>query len=173
MFSMRFIMATHRRLALPAGHGWGWAMELAEREAQVRRFVEEVWNRKNYDAVSGLYGEGYVGWNGNGPAAKAEAIRSYHQAFGDLHVDVEEVVVAADAVVLRSTVHGTDTGGYAGRAPTGRATKEWVVNIMHFEGDRVVREFIGADKLGLFIELGVVDNPWQAGASARGPEEDV
>jgi hypothetical protein len=31
---------------------------------------------------------------------------------------------------------------------------------MHFEGDRVVREWIGADKLGLFIQLGVVDNPW-------------
>ena len=32
--------------------------------------------------------------------------------------------------------------------------------IMHFDGDRVVREWIGADKLGLFIQLGVVDNPW-------------
>jgi hypothetical protein len=31
---------------------------------------------------------------------------------------------------------------------------------MYFEGDRVVREWIGADKLGLFIQLGVVDNPW-------------
>lgn len=32
--------------------------------------------------------------------------------------------------------------------------------IMHFDGDRVVREWIGADNLGLFIQLGVVDNPW-------------
>jgi len=31
---------------------------------------------------------------------------------------------------------------------------------MHFDGDRVVREWVGADKLGLFIQLGVVDNPW-------------
>jgi hypothetical protein len=36
-----------------------------------------------------------------------------------------------------------------------------VVSILHFEDDRVVREWIGADKLGLFIQLGVVENPWQ------------
>jgi len=146
-------------------------MELAEREAQVRRFVDEVWNGQNYDAVADLYGEAYVGWNGKGPSAKAEAIRSYHRAFPDLHVDVEEVVVAGDTAVLRSTVRGTDTGGYVGRAPTGRAVKEWVVSIMRFEGDRVVSEFIGADKLGLFIGLGVVDDPWPVAASAGGDED--
>ena len=58
------------------------------------------------------------------------------------------------------TFHGTDTGGYVGRDPTGRAVEEWVVAIMHFEGDWVVREWIGADKLGLFVQMGVVDDPW-------------
>jgi hypothetical protein len=37
--------------------------------------------------------------------------------------------------------------------------EEWVVSIMHFEGDKVVREWIGADKLGLFIQLGVLETP--------------
>jgi hypothetical protein len=31
---------------------------------------------------------------------------------------------------------------------------------MHFEDDRVVSEWIGADNLGLFIKLGVLDDPW-------------
>ncbi len=31
---------------------------------------------------------------------------------------------------------------------------------MHFEGDKVVREWIGADNLGPFIQLGVLDDPW-------------
>jgi hypothetical protein len=148
-------------------------MELAEREAQVRRCINEVWNGKNYAAAADLYGESYVGWNGTGPAAKVATIRTYHQAFPDLQVDVEEVVVGGNTVVVRSTVRGTDTGGYAGRAPTGRAAEEWVVNFMRFEGDRCVSEFIGADKLGLFIGLGVVDDPWQPAAPARdrGPDE--
>ena len=68
--------------------------------------------------------------------------------------------MAGDEVVLRCTFRGTDTGGYVGRAPTGRPVEEWVVAIMHFEDDKVVREWIGADKLGMFIRLGVLDNPW-------------
>jgi hypothetical protein len=36
-----------------------------------------------------------------------------------------------------------------------------VVSILHFEADKVVCEWVGADKLGLFIQLGVVDDPWQ------------
>jgi hypothetical protein len=37
---------------------------------------------------------------------------------------------------------------------------------MHFEDDKVVREWVGADKLGLFIQLGVLDNPWASEQNA-------
>jgi predicted ester cyclase len=131
-----------------------------KREAQVRRFVDQAWNRRNYDAAAELYADSYANPFGTGPAARVEPIRRYHQAFPDLVLDIEEVVVAADTVVLRATFRGTDTGGYAGRAPTGRAVNEWVVTIMHFHGDKVVREWVGADKLGMFIQLGVLEDPW-------------
>jgi len=137
-------------------------MDAVEREKHVRRFVEEVWNGRNYDAAADLYAESYVNPLGSGPAARVEPIRRYHEAFPDVHIDIEELIVAGDTVVLRAAFRGTDTGGYLGRAATGRAVDEWVVTIMHFEGDKVVREWIGADKLGLFIQLGVVDNPWPA-----------
>jgi len=135
-------------------------MDAARREAQVRRFVDEVWNARNYEAAADLYGEGYVNPFGIGPSARVEPIRRYHQAFPDLVLDVEEVIVAGDSVVLRATFRGTDTGGYLGRAPTGRSVNEWVVTIMHFADDRVVTEWIGADKLGMFIQLGVLPDPW-------------
>ena len=35
-------------------------MDAVRREAQVRRFVDEVWNARNYEAAADLYGEGYV-----------------------------------------------------------------------------------------------------------------
>jgi len=35
-------------------------MNGAEREMQVRSFVEEVWNGRNYEAAANLYGETYV-----------------------------------------------------------------------------------------------------------------
>src|ERR1700680_772303 len=135
-------------------------MEAAERERQVRTFVDEVWNRRNYEAAADLYGAKYANPFGAGPSARVEPIRRYHQAFPDLHLDVEELIVGAETVVLKATFRGTDTGGYVGRTPTGRTVEEWVVTIMHFEGDKVIREWIGADKLGLFIQLGVLDDPW-------------
>jgi predicted ester cyclase len=135
-------------------------MDVAKREMQVRSFVEEVWNGRNYEAAADLYSENYVNPFGTGPSARVEPIRRYHQAFPDLHLDVEELIVAGDTAMLRMTFRGTDTGGHLGRPPTGRAVEEWVVDIMHFEGDRVVSEWIGADNLGLFIQLGVLDDPW-------------
>lgn len=116
-------------------------MDGAEREKQVRRFVDEVWNGRNYDAAADLYRADYVNPFGVGPSARVEPIRHYHEAFPDLHIDVEELIVAGDTVVLRMTFRGTDTGGDVGRAPTGRAVDEWVVSVMHFEGDKVVREW--------------------------------
>jgi predicted ester cyclase len=136
-----------------------------DRETQVRAFVEEVWNRRNYDAAGDLYGEDYSNSFGSGPSARVEPIRRYHEAFPDVHLDIDEVIVRDDTAVLRMTFRGTDTGGYAGRPPTGRKVEEWVVSILHFLGDKVVREWIGADKLGLFIQLGVVDDPWQVQGS--------
>jgi len=135
-------------------------MDVAEREMQVRNFIEDVWNGRSYESASRLFSESYVNPFGTGPSARVEPIRRYHQAFPDLHLDIEELIVAGDTAVLRMTFRGTDTGGYVGRSPTGRAVEEWVVDIMHFEDDKVVREWIGADKLGLFIQLGVLDDPW-------------
>jgi predicted ester cyclase len=135
-------------------------MDVSERELRVRSFVEEVWNNRNYEAADELYAETYANGFGTGPSARVEPIRRYHTAFPDLHLDIEELVATGDTVVLRCTFRGTDTGGYAGRAPTGRPVVEWVVSIMHFDGEKVVREWVGADKLGLFIQLGVVDDPW-------------
>jgi len=138
-------------------------MDAAERRAQVLQFVEEVWNGRNYEAAADLFSESYSNVFGTGPSARVEPIWGYHQAFPDVHLDVEELVISGDTVVLRMTFRGTDTGGYLGRAPTGRVVEEWVVDIMHFEGDKVVSEWLGADKLGLFIQLGVLDDPWPKG----------
>ena len=136
-------------------------MSAIDREAQVRRFVDEVWNGRNYAACSDLYSDDYVNPFGKGPRAKAAGIRANHQAFpDDMHVQIDDLIVAGDAVVLRFTLRGTDRGGYAGRLPTGKAVQEWGVNIMRFKDDRVVSEFMGADKLGLFVQLGVIADPW-------------
>ena len=85
-------------------------MEVAERETRVRRFVDEVWNGRDYEAATDLYSENYVNMFGTGPSARVEPIRRYHQAFPDLHLEVEELIVAGETAVLRVRFLGTDTG---------------------------------------------------------------
>jgi hypothetical protein len=41
-----------------------------------------------------------------------------------------------------------------------QAVAEQVATHMHFDGKKLIREWAGADKLALFIQLGVVDSRW-------------
>jgi len=74
-------------------------MEVAGRERQAWRFVDEVWNGRNYEAAADLYGENYVNTFGAGPSARVEPIRCYHQAFPDLHLDVDERACSQDCPI--------------------------------------------------------------------------
>lgn len=63
-------------------------------------------------------------------------------------------------VAFRYVASGTDLGGFHDQPPTGQRVTIWAVSFLHFEGDRVVSEWIGADYLGLFEQLGIVTSPW-------------
>ena len=96
-------------------------MAAAERDTQVRNFVREVWNSRNYEAAADVYAENYVNPFGTGPSARAEPIRRYHAAFPDLQVDIDELIVAGDTVVARLTFEGpTLEGTWDGLRPGGR-----------------------------------------------------
>lgn len=86
-------------------------------------------------------------WNGRNDEAAADlSSERYTNPFGTGPAARTEPI---------SRYHGAFPG-----PPTGRAVEERVVSIMHFEVDKVVSEWIGADKLGPFIQLGVLDDPW-------------
>jgi len=72
--------------------------------------VDEGWNGRNYEAAADLITEKYSNPFGVGPAARIEPIRRYREAFPDLHLDVEDLIVAGDTVVLRVTFRGTESG---------------------------------------------------------------
>jgi hypothetical protein len=71
-------------------------MSTAERQMQVRNFVRDVWNGRNYEAAADLYADNYLNPFGTGPSTRAEPIRRYHAAFPDLQVEIEELILAGD-----------------------------------------------------------------------------
>lgn len=77
-------------------------MDTAEREVQIRRFLDEVWNGRDCAARSRLYHEDHMSPYGKGPEAKAAGSRANHLAFPvEMDVAIDDLVVSGDKTVLR------------------------------------------------------------------------
>jgi predicted ester cyclase len=135
----------------------------ARRHAAVaRRLYAEIWNEQRYDVADELFHPAFeqVGIPGRvGAGAKIAAIRGYRASFPDLRVTVDELVAAGNTVAARLTLSATDTGGFRGRAPTGRQVRGWIVEFLRFRNGLIIGDWVGADWLGVLQQLGVVSLP--------------
>jgi len=150
--SPRIEQPAHRFAGPADAHG-------PRRHTVARRLYEEIWNEHRYDVADELFHPAFeqVGVPGQvGAAAKIDAIRGYHAAFPDLWVVVDELVSARDSVAGRLTLSGTDTGGFRGRAPTGRPVRGWIVEFLRFRDGLIIGDWAGADWLGVLQQLGMV-----------------
>jgi predicted ester cyclase len=129
----------------------------------VEQLYEQAWNGRRYALADELFAPGYTSPAApglRGGAAKAAIMRGYHGAFPDLRMIVDDVVVGADRVAVRLTVAGTDTGGFRGRPPTGRAVRCWATEFLRVEDGRITEDWVGTDWLGALEQLGVLASPW-------------
>ena len=90
-----------------------------------RQFYDEVFNKKNLNAVDELCSPGFVDHNappGQGPGVKGlkDWMQQFFQAFPDLKATIHEMVAEGDIVVTRLTCQGMHKGAFMGAAPTGR-----------------------------------------------------
>lgn len=132
-------------------------------EAVARRLYDDLWNDERYDVAGELFHPDFhpPGQPGlAGAAAKIAAIRGYRAAFPDLRITVDQVVVGVAEVAVRWTMTGTDTGGFRGRPATGKPVRAWGVDFLEFKDGRIVNDWVGADWLGVFLQLDVVTNTW-------------
>lgn len=138
-----------------------------ERKALVQRLYDEVWIRGSLAVADALFADGYVAPGAGaapGPDGEKRHVAMLRTTFPDLRIDVEEMAADGDLVTARWTMTATDTGGFMGRAPTGKRVSVWGVHFFRFAGDRIAACWTGVDMLGLMIQLGVVASPWPADA---------
>ncbi len=104
---------------------------LSETEANeqlVRRFFEEVWNRKNEAAIDDLLAPDCIAYGLPDPDAVLHGreefkavLRLFIGAFPDVKFTVHDVIAAGDRVAVRWSSLGTHLGPHLGFAPTNKS----------------------------------------------------
>jgi predicted ester cyclase len=140
-------------------------MSSEQNKATVRRFYDEVINQKNLAVLDELYGDKYVSHDlPSERAALKRFIGSFHAAFPDGRITIDQMIAEGDSVALRATYRGTQTGALQDIPPTGKAVTVPAQDMYRLVEGKIVEHWGGPNQLSLLQQLGVVPAPEQAGA---------
>lgn len=134
-------------------------MSAEENAALLERYISEVWEAANPEAVGRFAAESFRRHRSplSDPldrAGQISLLKTFRSAFPDITVEVEDVVAADDRVAFRSTMRGTHQGEFLGIEPTGRKVTVVLVDILRIEDGKIVEQWGGPDLLDLLKQLG-------------------
>jgi predicted ester cyclase len=69
------------------------------------------------------------------------------------------IICQGPYVVVRTTMHSSDTTGFAGNAPTGKSYSISAIDIYRFENGKVVERWGNSDLISLFRQIGYTLKP--------------
>ena len=133
-------------------------------KASMRRFYEEVFNKKNRAAIDEFIDPNQVDhaappWTPGGLEGARHTVTMYLTAFPDLSFTVEDLIAEGDKVVARLTTRGTQQGVFMGIPPTGKHVTVTAIDINRMAGGKCVEHWLEMDTLGLLQQLGVIPAP--------------
>jgi predicted ester cyclase len=124
----------------------------------LRRFIEEVWNKGNFDVADELFHPQATSPSAPqlpvGPEGVKTIAGMFRSAFPDFHMTIEDIIAEADIVVGRFNQGGTHRGEFMGVAPTGRPVQFTEIGILRIQGGKVVESWYETDMMGLMQQLG-------------------
>ena len=111
---------------------------MANLEADVRRFFEEVWNQGNVVAAGDFLAAGFT---------------SHSTAFPDLTVTLEDVFATRDRVAVRGIDRGTHHGQFMGCAATGRQVATTWIEIFRIQSGKATEGWVESDTRRLLDQI--------------------
>jgi predicted ester cyclase len=129
-------------------------------KAVIRRFVEEVQNKKDWAVYDELNDPDFVNLSAPpGVPADREGgkayLRAFLGAFPDSHFTIDEMLAEGDAVVTKKTFTGTHTAEFGDIPGTGKRVTLQYVDIMRVRDGRIVEHWMTMDQLSFLQQLGV------------------
>jgi steroid delta-isomerase-like uncharacterized protein len=135
--------------------------ETEANKAVIRRFVEEVQNKKDWDAYDELNDPEFVnlsappGFPSDREGGKVY-LSAFLNAFPDLEFTIDDMIAEGDQVVTKKTFTGTHTAEFAGIPATGKRVTLQYVDIMRVRNGRIVEHWLSMDQLSFMQQLGVI-----------------
>lgn len=125
-------------------------------------FIDEVWNAGNFSNLDRYVHESYsVEGECVGIDWVHHNVRTFREAFPDLHVDVDELVENETGIALLLRLRGTHLGEWKGWSPTGKSVDYREAAFWTVAAGKLVSGRFVADSLRLRVQLGVLpDTAW-------------
>ena len=142
-------------------------MSIESNKQAIIRYAEVVWNNGDLEAVADFIAADFVRHNAGEPTASPgpESIRQlvqvYRGAFPDLHFAAEVLLAEGDLVAVRWQMRGAQQGELMGIPATGRQIAIAATDIYRLADGKIAEQWVSADSLGLWEQLGVVAMPSQ------------
>jgi steroid delta-isomerase-like uncharacterized protein len=136
-------------------------MSTEENKALIRRFYEEVFNKRNLAALDDFYAPDHVDHTlppglPVGPEGTRQAIAMMLTGFPDLRITIEDMIAEGDKVATRFMTHGTQHGMFGSIPPTGKQVAVSTIEITRIAGGKIVEDWGLDDRLGMLQQLGLV-----------------
>ena len=133
----------------------------------IQRFYD-AYNQKHEPLLNEIIADDYVDYGhqppGRGlPGAKSD-LQDIARGFEDARFDIDEMFGAHDRVVVRWTVHGTQTGPFAGLQPTQKKVAVSGISLYRVRDGKITETRNQADLLSLFTQLGTIEQKRSAAA---------
>jgi steroid delta-isomerase-like uncharacterized protein len=125
------------------------------------KVFEEIWVKRNMDAVDKFIAPNFVYKDPSHPTVKGpEGLKKYLSYFSssvsDAQITIEDKIVEGDKVVIRYSVRGVYKGKLIGKSPTGKEIAFTGITIQRYDGDKIVEVWDNWDTMGMMQQLGVI-----------------
>lgn len=141
---------------------------ITEEEAQAfTDRILEMWNEANLTIVDEVYAPEIVRHDCSLPEDivglenMKNFLKNLFNAFPDLHLTVDEMIVAGNKMAQRWTMTGTNTGPMGDMPPTGKNVRFSGVSIAHFVNGKAVEIWDFFNVLDMMQQLGFTLTPPQ------------
>lgn len=127
-------------------------------KAAVRRFYEEVSNKKNMAVIPELIAPNYV-FHTTPEVKGPEGVKNYltpvFTAFPDWHEKIDYMFAEGDMVATFTTFTGTFTGKWGDTAPTGKKVSSQSVSLCRMEGGKQAEMWAIMNVLEIYQQAGI------------------